>query len=117
MSLRFTCDLHDQVATISLFGKLLTDTHTAEITATVDKLITESVKYFVLNLSQLEQCNSSGLGFIVRTLTKARIKDGELIVCGIQGTVKTLFEISKLDSIITNYNNQEEAILHFSTVS
>ena len=117
MSLEFKNEIIDQVATFSLSGRLLNESHAAEITSIIDSLIADSVKYFVFDLSQLEQCNSSGLGFIIRSLTKARVNEGELIVCGMRGAVKTLFEISKLDSIITNYKNQEEAILHFSTVS
>ena len=41
---------------------------------------------------------------------------GELILTNINGNVKKIFEIAKLDEIYTIYDNKEEAINHFKEV-
>ena len=49
----------------------------------------------------------------MRTLTKARINNGDLIFSNVNGTVSDLFKIAKLNEIYTIYSSQEEAVNHF----
>ena len=54
-----------------------------------------------------------GISFFMRTLTKARIMNGELVLAGINGNVKKIFDIAKLNEVYTIYPTTELAIKHF----
>jgi anti-anti-sigma regulatory factor len=49
----------------------------------------------------------------MRTLTKARIMNGDLALIHLNGNVKKIFEIAKLDEVYTIYTEEEKAIKHF----
>ena len=57
---------------------------------------------------------STGIGFLVRTLTRSRVNNGELVLCGVKGNVEKLFEIAKINEIFTIYTNVSEAKQHFN---
>jgi anti-anti-sigma regulatory factor len=52
----------------------------------------------------------------MRTLTKARILGGDLVLLRIEGNVKKIFEIAKLDEVYTIHTNKEEALNHFKQI-
>lgn len=114
MSFNYSINQKEKSVVVSLIGRLLTDTDTQNVSDEITPLLNDSVKLIVMDLARLEHCNSSGLGFIIRTLTRARINQVEFVISGLNGPVAKLFEISKIDNIISTYNNQEEAILHFT---
>lgn len=81
-----------------------------ELSAVLD----QKEQRIIYDLEHLEQMNSSGLNFIIRSLTKTRINGGDLCLCKAQGNVATLLTISKVNEVITVYGNLEEAIHHLN---
>ncbi len=81
-----------------------------ELSAVLD----QKEQRIIYDLEHLEQMNSSGLNFIIRSLTKTRINGGDLCLCMAQGNVATLLTISKVNEVITVYGNLEEAIHHLN---
>jgi len=69
---------------------------------------------WILDLSELTHTNSTGIGFLVRTLTRSRVNNGELVLCGVKGNVEKLFEIAKINEIFNIYTNVSEAKQHFN---
>ncbi len=114
MSFNYSINQQDNSAVVSLSGRLLSDADTQHMSESIAHVLNDSVKLIVMDLTHLELCNSSGLGFIIRTLTRARINQTEFVISGVNGSVAKLFEISKIDNIISMYNNQEDALLHFT---
>lgn len=116
MSLNYSIEQQDKTLIIKLNGRLLSDADTQKLTEEINGCLKESIKLLIMDLSGLEHCNSSGLGFIIKTLTRSRINQTEFVISGISGSVATLFEISKINNIISIYNNSEEALLHFTKI-
>ena len=81
-----------------------------ELSAVLD----QKEQRIIYDLEHLEQMNSSGLNFIIRSLTKTRINGGDLCLCKAQGNVATLLTISKVNEVITVYGDLEEAIHHLN---
>ncbi len=71
-------------------------------------------KYIVTDLSQIEFIDSSFLGALVKGLKYAMENNGDLRVCGLNPSVKTMFELTKLDNIFKVYKTREDAIASFS---
>lgn len=96
-------------------GRIITETDFEVLAQKLTSTENEEQNNWIFDLSELTHINSSGINFIIRSLTKNRIKNGEVIVCGVTGNVKSLFEIAKLDGIFTIYASYEEALNHFNT--
>lgn len=116
MNLTYQIDIQDPVIVYQLAGKITTDNDYLELEKIVFDYLNQNYYRIVFDLSQLTHTNSSGISFFMRTLTKARIMGGELILTGVTGNVEKIFSISKLDEIYTICENQTEAINYFKQV-
>jgi anti-sigma B factor antagonist len=114
MSITFTVNQHQQFQVISLKGKLMHDADMAFLQTELSAVLDQKEQRIIYDLEHLEQMNSSGLNFIIRSLTKTRINGGDLCLCKAQGNVATLLTISKVNEVITVYGNLEEAIHHLN---
>ena len=65
--------------------------------------------FLVLDLSDVEFIDSSGLGTFVSTL-KTLGGQGDLVICGAQKPLLFLFELTRLDRVFRLYNDPKEAI-------
>lgn len=111
----FSADISErQGSTVFLLkGKLLNEGDSLQLNDTIDQEIESGVHQIVFDLSELENCNSSGLNVMIRTLTKTRTKNGDTVVCSVNASLDKLFAITKLNEIFSLYPNQEEALTHF----
>ena len=63
----------------------------------------------VLDLSNIDFIDSSGLGSIVSSL-KTLGDEGELVICGVKETVMSLFKITRMTRIFQFFKTPEEAV-------
>jgi anti-sigma B factor antagonist len=113
VNLQFDVHIEDPVIVYVLDGKITTDEDYQTLEAEVFNNLNKNYYRIVFDLGKLTHTNSMGIGFFMRTLTKARIMNGELILAGIDGNVKKIFQIAKLDEVYTIYPTTELAIKHF----
>ena len=86
------------------------DAHVAvNFKETMVNFIKEGHKRIVLNLSNVEFIDSSGLGAIVSSLKTLGLK-GELAICGPRDTVLTLFKLTRMDKVFRIFTQEEETI-------
>lgn len=71
-------------------------------------------KRIVLDLSNVDFIDSSGLGSIVSSL-KTIGNDGDLVICGIKETVMGLFRLTRMNRVFQIFTSQQEAIQGLST--
>lgn len=115
MSFSFNITQNTTNNTVHFSGRIITETDFEVLAQKLASIENEQQNNWIFDLSELTHINSSGINFIIRSLTKNRIKNGEVIVCGVTGNVKSLFEIAKLDGIFTIYASYQEALNHFNT--
>lgn len=63
----------------------------------------------VLDLSQVEFVDSSGLGAIVSCL-KTLGGNGDLVICGIRETVMSLFQLTRMNRVFQIFPTETEAL-------
>lgn len=61
----------------------------------------EGYSRFVIDMSMVEYIDSSGLGVLVAVQKRALQRGGEVTLAGLQGIVKELFELTRLDRVFT----------------
>jgi anti-sigma B factor antagonist len=63
----------------------------------------------VLDLSEVEFVDSSGLGAIIATMMALR-PQGQLMVCNAKDSVHALFRLTRMDRVIPVKNDADEAL-------
>ncbi len=115
MNLSFNIDIHDPVIVYSLVGKITSDEDYLDFEREIFAYLNKNYYRIVFDLTDLTHTNSSGIAFFMRTLTKARIMGGDLVLANLRGNVEKIFEIAKLTEVYTICENQAEAIQLFNT--
>ncbi|MFT7611409.1 MAG: anti-sigma B factor antagonist [Parvicellaceae bacterium] len=114
MALEFNYQIQDQVATLKLSGKIMEIGDTDELLSTIDKLTFEGTINFILDLNKLSYINSSGLNSLINILTKSRNAGGDTILCSVNDKISKLFLITKLNTLFTITEHENEAHKLFS---
>ncbi|PIQ08230.1 MAG: anti-anti-sigma factor [Ignavibacteriales bacterium CG18_big_fil_WC_8_21_14_2_50_31_20] len=76
--------------------------------------LSEEVNKLIVDMSQVEYCDSSGLSALLLAFRILQAEEGKIKIASPQKSVKTLIEISQLDKILPIYNSVEEAIKEFN---
>jgi len=68
---------------------------------------------FVVDFAATGYIDSSGLGVLVSLAKKVREAGGDLRLAGLNEDLRTLFELTKLDTLFTLMDTVEEAVAAF----
>ncbi len=63
----------------------------------------------VLNITDVDYIDSSGLGAIVSSLKMLGDK-GDIVICGTQDTVMRMFKLTRMNKVFRMYKTENEAI-------
>ena len=81
-----------------------------------DKLyefIEQDKKRVVIDLSQVDWMNSTGLGILISGLTTLRNNDGKLKLANVTEKIQSLLTITKLAAAFESYDSVDDAIRSF----
>jgi anti-sigma B factor antagonist len=99
---------------IELEGTYLSDFDFKPVIESVEDQINDGVSNFVIDLANLKFMNSTGLGALIRILTKARTAGGEAILVNSSTQISQLLLMTKLNQVFNNFDSLEDAIKHFN---
>ena len=71
---------------------------------------TNGTRNILLNFSQLEYMNSSGIGLLVTLLIRVRRNNQRLLATGLNDHYRQIFELTRLNEAITIYDSEAEAL-------
>jgi anti-sigma B factor antagonist len=74
------------------------------------KLSTTPLPWAIVDLSQVNFIDSTGLSTLVIGMKYCQQQQGDLVLCGIQQATRVIFEATRLDTVFTIASTQEEAI-------
>jgi anti-sigma B factor antagonist len=81
----------------------------ADFKGKVVDLINAGNNRIVLNLTQVDFIDSSGLGAIVSCL-KTLGGNGDLVISGVQATVMSLFQLTRMNRVFKMFATEAEAL-------
>ena len=96
----FVVSKSGDVTVIDVEGQLIVGNR-QELKQTVLDRLENGESKFVVNFSETGYIDSSGLGVLVSLSKKIREKDGELRLASLNEDLRTLFELTKLDTLFT----------------
>jgi anti-sigma B factor antagonist len=110
MSLKITNREVDGVAVLALDGRIVLGEETSALREKVKSLLGEGKKNIVLNLSNVTQIDSSGLGALVTTYSSAKSGGASLRLCNLGSRFNELLQITKLYTIFEVSNTEADAV-------
>ena len=76
-----------------------------------DSCIAEGFTNLIIDLCDLTYVSSMGLRSFVATAQTLRAKGGELHICRLTGLVRQVFEITRLDRVLSLHDSVESALM------
>lgn len=89
-----------------------------EVTGFAENILTEaynqasqdSVAAIIMNFSELQYMNSSGIGLLVTLLIRSQRQEIKLLACGLTEHYKQIFELTRLNEAIGIFDSEKEAL-------
>ena len=110
MNLSFSTSIESKYSIIRLCGNILSD---ADVDALSEHIDTMTNWNIIFDLSDLNHINSSGISVFVKTMTKCRINQGDLLISNPNKNIFQLFEITKMNEVFSVHDSNESALNKF----
>ena len=82
---------------------------TRKFDAACDRWVQGGAIHLVLDLAELQYISSAGLGSILRVTQKLQGAGGAVLLCGVKGLVREVFEVTHLLSLFKVFDSVEAA--------
>jgi anti-sigma B factor antagonist len=80
------------------------------ITASLTAMIEKKPKRMVIDLSDVTYIDSAGLAALIQAMQKVEAYGGKFLLAGLQETVRSIFEISRLDQVFRIFPDTDTAL-------
>ena len=99
----------DSAAVIELHGRL-DITSSPELEAAANEILANGQCALVIDCAGLKYISSSGLRVLLIAARQFSAVGGRLVLCGVSGHIRKVFDISGFSSIFTIKESQDEAV-------
>jgi anti-sigma B factor antagonist len=100
----------DDVVIMDLSGRITMGEGTLIVRERIKKLLDAGDRKFLLNLSDVDYIDSSGLGELVTSFTTVRNQGGQLKLLNLTRRVQDLLQITKLLTVFEVFDSESEAL-------
>jgi anti-sigma B factor antagonist len=80
------------------------------VTALLNEMIDKKPERIVVDLSQVSYIDSAGLAALIEAMQKVEGYGGKFVLAGLQETVRSIFEISRLDQVFQIFPDADTAL-------
>src|SRR6476659_3620151 len=80
------------------------------VTASLNAMIEKKPRRLVVDLSEVTYIDSAGLAALIEAMQKVEGYGGKFLVAGLQETVRSIFEISRLDQVFQIFPDADAAL-------
>jgi len=101
------------VQVLDCSGKITLGEGTMAIRNTVREALKNGGKKIILNLSDVNYIDSSGIGELVSTYTTVTNQGGQLKLLNLTKKIQELLQITKLLTVFSVYDSEQKAIASF----
>ena len=105
----FQVSQHDDVTLVEVEGQLIVGNR-QELKQKVLERLEAGDRKFVVDFAQTGYIDSSGLGVLVSLSKKIREQGGELRLSNLNEDLRTLFELTKLDTLFRIADDKDQAM-------
>jgi anti-sigma B factor antagonist len=99
----------DRADVLPLKGEI--DLHVSpSVTASLNAMVEKKPRRLVVDLSDVTYIDSAGLAALIEAMQKVEGYGGKFLLAGLQETVRSIFEISRLDQVFQIFPNVDAAL-------
>ena len=99
----------DRPNVLPLKGEI--DLHVSPVvTASLTAMIEQKPERMVIDLSEVTYIDSAGLAALIQAMQKVEAYGGKFLLAGLQDTVRSIFEISRLDQVFQIFPDTDAAL-------
>jgi len=99
----------DRSNVLPLKGEI--DLHVSpSVTASLNSMIEKKPERLVVDLSDVTYIDSAGLAALIGAMQKVEGYGGKFLLAGLQETVRSIFEISRLDQVFQIFPDADAAL-------
>jgi anti-sigma B factor antagonist len=80
------------------------------ITASLSAMIEKKPERVVIDFSEVTYIDSAGLAALIQAMQKVEAYGGKFLLAGLQETVRSIFEISRLDQVFQIFPDVDAAL-------
>jgi len=113
VALQGTCREIGDIAIVDLSGKITLGEGSSMLRKTIRELIDRGHRKIVLNLSDVDYIDSSGIGELVSGYTTVRGVEGELKLLHLTRRVHDLLQITRLFTVFDVQSDEDSALRSF----
>ncbi len=113
MGLQISIRTSGDVTILDLQGRSTIDGESELLDNRLRKLIANGVRRVLLNLTDLTQVDSSGVGVIIDTYVSLKDQGGDLKLLCPRGRVREVLRVLRLLEIIPYFENETKALVSF----
>jgi anti-sigma B factor antagonist len=108
----FTTHAYDDVTVIEIGGRF--DAQTApQVAEWLEQIAATTPGRMVVDLTDASFLDSSALAVLVRAVKRCRMRGGDVRLCGVQPSVRLIFELTRLDRVFDMFVDADEAVRSF----
>lgn len=112
--MEFSHEILDDCIVVHINGSNLDASRSYEFKEELKELVeSQKVFHLVIDLSNVQFIDSSGLGCLIAALRLAHSGKGVVRLCGMSKQVKSVFELVSLNKLFQTFDNAENAIQSF----
>jgi anti-anti-sigma factor len=105
----------DNVTTVAVKGRV--DSTTADsLTTRLSELVKSGASRLVIDLKEVSYISSTGFRTLLITARAVAQASGAMVLCGISGEMKRLFDLSGFSELFTILPNRDDALARLRTV-
>ena len=102
-------DSQTDSAVLALEGEI--DLHESpRVKEQLDPLLARKPPRVVVDLGRVSYIDSSGLALFIEALQRVQAYGGKLVLCGLGPSVRTIFDIARLDQVFTIFPDKTAAL-------
>ncbi len=100
----------DRPNVLSLEGEI--DLHVSpRVSISLRQMIEKKPKQLVVDLSRVTYLDSSGLAVLIEAMQNVEKYGGKFAIVGVQETVRSIFDIARLDQVFRIFSNVDAALV------
>jgi anti-sigma B factor antagonist len=113
MALTFEAKKVGKVSVLAPNGKIVIGDEVTSLREKVKELLQSGEKDILLNLSNVNYVDSTGIGALVGSFTTIRGQGGQMKLCCLSGKVEDLLVVTKLLTVFDVFKTEDEAVNSF----
>ncbi|MGD2216273.1 MAG: STAS domain-containing protein [Gemmatimonadales bacterium] len=110
--MNFEIQRQSDITIVEVTGQLIVGNR-QELKDNVLGLLDEGSRKFLIDFSDTAYIDSSGLGVLVSLSKKIRERGGEMRLSNLNEDLRTLFELTKLDTLFLIADSRDQALENF----